>query len=255
MRMNEYLPEHEQLDEISWKDLKKGAGQAALAGAIATSPGTVPYMQHNFDDIVGGAQDTVQTVSKKAGEYKDIVAKKVAEIPPEPEKSESEEYKPITDTKNEKFLAKVAHINGIRGEELAAFMAQAAHESQGFTNMIEDHPDVDRYLRNKQLGNRNRNDAERFIGRGFIQLTGHWNYKWMEKELGIDLTSTWSNAQKAAEPEIAAKIAVIYWKKRVRPKVDDFSNVKSVTKPINSGMKNIDDRQEKFNDISRGMNL
>jgi len=46
-------------------------------------------------------------------------------------------------------------------------------------------------------------------------------------------------------PEIAAKVAVWYWKERVRDKVDSFKDTKSVTKPINPGMKHLDQRKEK----------
>ena len=134
-------------------------------------------------------------------------------------------------------------------------MSQMAHESQNFTNMIEDRPNIQRYLANKQLGNRSKNDAQRFIGRGFIQLTGRWNYEWMQKTLGIDLTSTWSNAQRAAEPAIAAEIAVVYWKKRVQPRVDDYTDTKAVTKPINTGLSGLNDREDKFKTIAQHMNL
>lgn len=158
------------------------------------------------------------------------------------------EVKPTTSKPAEVTLMAVAQANGIKGKELAAFMAQMKHESEHFSDMIEDRPNVRRYLKTKSLGNRNLNDAKRFIGRGFIQLTGRWNYKWMEKELGIDLTSTWSAAQKAADPKIAAEIAVIFWKKRVRPNVENFDDVKQVTTPINPNLHGLENRAIHYKD-------
>ena len=52
----------------------------------------------------------------------------------------------------------------------------------------------------------------------------------------------------AEKPEVAAKIAVWYWKLRVQPNVDDFNNVEDVTKPINPGMRGLEGRIENFKD-------
>jgi len=46
-------------------------------------------------------------------------------------------------------------------------------------------------------------------------------------------------------PDVAAKVAVWYWQNRVQPKVSDFKDVKDVTKPINPGLKHLDQRKEK----------
>jgi len=77
----------------------------------------------------------------------------------------------------------------------------------------------------------------------------------MEKELGIDLTSSWSAAQRAADPDIAADIAVAYWKKRVQSKVSDFTDVRAVTKKINPGMHGLDSRQDRFEKVAGAMGL
>ena len=166
------------------------------------------------------------------------------------------QYKPLTNNPNEKILAKVAKQNGIKGIELAAFMSQMAHESEDFSDMVEDNPDVKKYATRlaKALGNKSMNDAERFIGRGYVQLTGRWNYEWMEKSLGIDLTSSWSKAHQASDPKIAAMIAVEFWKQRVRPKVSDFGDVAAVTKPINSKLHGLKHRQARFSKMASRMN-
>jgi putative chitinase len=61
--------------------------------------------------------------------------------------------------------------------------------------------------------------------------------------LGLPLDA---NPELAAQPEIAAKIAVWYWNTRVAPKVSDFTNTKAVTKKINPALKHQDRRQQQF---------
>ena len=154
----------------------------------------------------------------------------------------------LTGTDAERFLREDGLQAGMGKSELAAFLGQMAHESAGFTDMVENNPNIERLSTGKtakMLGNKSVNDAKRFIGRGYIQLTGRWNYSWMQKELGIDLTSTWSAAHQAADPKIAADIALAYWKKRVRPRVANWGNVKQVTAPINSNLRGLVDRREK----------
>jgi len=164
-------------------------------------------------------------------------------------------YKPLTNNAAEQTLLKVAESSGLKGLELAAFMAQMAHESENFSDMVEDHPNIKKYAGKlaKALGNKSVNDAKRFIGRGYIQLTGRWNYEWMQKSLGIDLTSSWSDAHKASNPDIAAKIAVEFWKQRVRPNVTDFSNTAEVTKPINSRLHGLKHRETRFATLAKGL--
>jgi predicted chitinase len=95
----------------------------------------------------------------------------------------------------------------------------------------------------KILGNTKAGDGERYKGRGFIQLTGRYNYKRAGEALGIPLEK---NPELAADPEIAAQVAIWFWKLRVQPRVDNFKDVKAVTKPINPGLRGLADRKEKF---------
>ena len=249
MRASEFT----QLDE-GWKDQM---ANAAMAAAITTgAAGAGMALKDVGKDIPAQepAKQTVQVAPQqaKADLTKIEVPKKVDK--PKPQTS----YKPLTKSPNELVLAKTAQANGITGVELAAFMAQMAHESQNFKDMVEDNPNIKKYAKGpiaRALGNKGMNDAERFIGRGFIQLTGRYNYKQMEKALGIDLTSTWSNAHKASKPEIAAQIAVEYWKSRVAPKVSDWTDIRQVTKPINSGLHGLEHRETRFEKIAQGMGL
>jgi len=237
--------------------VKNALANLGIAGAIAAAGGAGIAAKNSLDDYVTKSQVSapapyVQTQPdeewRQSMQYE--IDKAVASVM-DTQIDATPVVNPITNTKNEQTLLKTAIASGIKGRELAAFMAQMAHESQGFVNMIEDNPNIKRYGTGKTaqiLGNRNMNDAERFIGRGFIQLTGRWNYKWMEKKLGIDLTSTWSAAQRAADPQIAAQIAVLFWKNRVQPNVSDYHDIRAVTKQINPGMKGMSSRTRKYND-------
>ena len=55
----------------------------------------------------------------------------------------------------------------------------------------------------KQLGNLSANDAQIYHGRGFVQLTGRYNYAKASKALGIDLLG---DPDKAMELDVATKI-------------------------------------------------
>ena len=158
---------------------------------------------------------------------------------------------PITGTKAEQLLMNTAIRSGITGTELAAFMAQMAHESHDFKTMVEYGGSLDfrkydpKYApkKAKTLGNIKAGDGAKYKGRGFIQITGRYNYGIAGKAVGVDLVS---NPKLAASPAVAAKIAVWYWKLRVQPNVDNFNDVDAVTKPINPGMRGLEDRKENF---------
>jgi predicted chitinase/FMN phosphatase YigB (HAD superfamily) len=158
--------------------------------------------------------------------------------------------KTVTGNPHEVVLKKVAEKAGIKGHELAAFLAQCAHETLDFKHMKEIGGSLDfkKYdirfspKKAKALGNLKPGDGAKYKGRGYIQLTGKYNYKKAGDALGFDLVN---KPELVEKPEIAAKVAVWYWQNRVQPKVDNFKDVKDVTKPINPGLKHLDQRQEK----------
>jgi len=61
------------------------------------------------------------------------------------------------------------------------------------------------------LGNQTPDDAAKFCGRGFIQLTGRDNYQVFGDLLGIDLIN---RPDLALEPPIAARIFASYFRRR-----------------------------------------
>ena len=156
---------------------------------------------------------------------------------------------PITNKKLERVLLVVAKKSGLESDELAAFMAQCAHESNQFRTLTEYGGSLDfrkydpRYAPKKAraLGNTKRGDGAKYKGRGYIQITGKYNYTVAGKAIGMDLVN---KPELAAEPLVAAKIALWYWSNRVAPKVNDFTNTREVTKPINPGMRGLEQRIE-----------
>lgn len=150
-----------------------------------------------------------------------------------------------------KYLIDLAVANGIKGIELAAFLAQTSVESNNFNDYVEQGSDsyFNKYdikhnpRMAKILGNNNPGDGFTYRGRGPIQLTGKYNYMKAGKALGIDLIN---NPDLAADPKIGARIAVWYWKTRVSSKVSNFEDVNSVTRQINAGLDSLDKRELEF---------
>lgn len=163
------------------------------------------------------------------------------------------DVKAVTDNPLEKVLLKTAKAAGIHGAELAAFMAQCAHETMDFKSLKEFGGSLDfrkydpKYApkKAKALGNKKVGDGARYKGRGYIQLTGRYNYKKAGDELGLPLEK---HPELVEKPEVAAKVAVWFWQHRVQPNVDNFNDVNAVTKPINPSMNGLQDRKQNFKD-------
>ena len=173
------------------------------------------------------------------------------------EKKKIDISKTLTGTTHEAVLTRTARAAGITDPiELAAFLAQCAHESHDFQSMVEYGGSLDfrkydpKYTPKKAraLGNKKAGDGARYKGRGYIQLTGRYNYKRAGEALGLPLEQ---KPELAEKPEVAAKIAVWFWKQRVQPRVDNFNDVRAVTKPINPGLNGLEDRKDSFKDFKQ----
>lgn len=161
---------------------------------------------------------------------------------------------------NEIAMLKAAKKAGLKGQELAQFMAQMKHESWDFERLKEKpQPGVKGYFAKKYdpkfapktakiLGNKHIGDGERYHGRGFVQLTGRDNYRMAGQALGIDLLN---HPELASKPDVAAQIAVWYWNSRVRPYVNNFADTRAVTQRINPAAKGLENRHENFKDYLR----
>lgn len=152
----------------------------------------------------------------------------------------------------------------------AHFLAQIAHESAGFTRLVEnlnygapglrstwpsrfDAATAKAYARqperiaNKVYANRlgNGNEASgdgwRFRGRGYIQLTGRANYAEYSQRLFGDDRLVREPGQ-AAEPAIAIRLAGAYWQHKGLNALADMDDLVGITKRINGGLIGLTDR-------------
>lgn len=136
--------------------------------------------------------------------------------------------------------------------ELNALLAQVEHESgkYKYTAELGSRGYFDKYEGRKDLGNTQQGDGYRYRGRGFIQLTGRANYTAFARDTGIDVVNNPDIL--TSNPLMAAKVAIWYWKKRVKPKVKDFNDIKRVTKLVNGGYNGLNDRIAAFKRLSGG---
>jgi putative chitinase len=182
-----------------------------------------------------------------------------------------------TGTRGEALVTQAALRSGIRKRsELAALLAQTAHESNNFRVMGEDlsysaqglmktfpsafpnariasqYANRPQAIANRAYANRLGNGSEksgdgwRYRGRGYIQLTGRENYRRAGRALGLPLER---QPDLASDPEVAAKVAVWYWKNRTQPNVRDFYDVRKVTSTINPAQRGARSREENFADF------
>lgn len=161
--------------------------------------------------------------------------------------------------------------------ELANFMAQVTHESNGLNRLEEsfrytrnisqipvqsawrEGPDALEAARKQALmgkpeplaelmyvgrnGNNEPGDGWKYHGRGYIQLTGKDNYRAAGEALDLDLVK---HPELAADPQNASKIAVWYWENRVPENAKD--DVRAATKAVNGKYNGLEDREHRFED-------
>lgn len=155
------------------------------------------------------------------------------------------------------FLGQMAHeTNGFRRlRENLAYSAKRLHEvfPKKFKTVADAKKVVDQgqaaiaeavYGGRADLGNSEVGDGARFIGRGYIHLTGRANYKAAGTATGLDLIN---HPELAEVPENALTIAIWYWKAhpdlRLKARAGD---VKGATKIINGGENGLADRGVRY---------
>jgi len=161
-------------------------------------------------------------------------------------------------------------------KRIAAFLAQCAHESGGFSFVIEnlnykpealvklfgkyfDLPLAQKYcaMPNKQqaianriyanrMGNGNEasGDGFRYRGRGLIQLTGKNNYTKYAKSLDIPLDSVITQLETI---DGCVQSACWFWKTNNLNRWADRGDLLTLTKRINGGTIGLDDRIKHYN--------
>lgn len=162
-------------------------------------------------------------------------------------------------------------------QRIAAFIAQCAHESGGFSTLKENLnyraatlrkifpkyfptdqlanqyaslPNKQQAIANLVYANRMGNgppesgDGYRYCGRGLIQLTGRDNYSWFAASLGISVEEA---AEYLETFEGAAQSACWFWETNKLNSWADIGDIVTLTKRINGGTIGLEDRIKHYN--------
>lgn len=161
------------------------------------------------------------------------------------------------------FLTDAVNEFGIdRPARAAAFLAQLAHESAQFRFMEEIWGPTAAQRRYEppgklagDLGNTDTGDGRRFKGRGPIQITGRANYRRFGDLLGLDLVSA---PEQAALPEVAFRIAGLYWSKKGLNELADRVTAdafREITRRINGGFNGLAERERFYETAKTVLNV
>ncbi|WP_419757404.1 peptidoglycan-binding protein [Acidisoma sp.] len=121
---------------------------------------------------------------------------------------------------------------------VAHFLAQVAHESDGFCT-TEEYSDGRAYEGRRDLGNVQPGDGPRYKGRGLIQLTGRMNYASVGEALGLDLVG---DPLSVNDPVTYLLVACQFW---TRLKINahcDADDLYAVTRLVNGGLNGLESR-------------
>lgn len=156
-------------------------------------------------------------------------------------------------------------------QRVAHWLAQLSVESFGFTKLTEDlnysaqrlcevwpgrfptlpraeacagNPEVlAEAVYADRMGNDRPGDGAAFLGRGWIELTGRWNYARYAPLVGEDLVA---HPELAAQPDVAAKIAGAFWSLHGLNQLADAGDIVAITRAINGGLTDLDARKNAF---------
>lgn len=107
-----------------------------------------------------------------------------------------------------RLIVSTCKASGLLRNQAAYVLATAWHESGQFRYMREIWGPTaaqKRYEGRKDLGNTVAGDGKRYLGRGFVQITGRKNYTQWANLTGMDLVN---KPELAEQPAIAARIIV-----------------------------------------------
>lgn len=123
--------------------------------------------------------------------------------------------------------------------ETESFEPIAEHRSR-FNTSPNGHP-FDLYDNRQDLGNQGPPDGERFRGRGYIQLTGRFNYGKYGNTIGLG-SSLIERPDQASDPDIAAQLLAVFIKDKERPLKEALleNDMKAARRLINGGSHGLD---------------
>ncbi|MCU0696659.1 MAG: LysM peptidoglycan-binding domain-containing protein [Myxococcaceae bacterium] len=205
----------------------------SYGSARPSAPGAVP--QPRPSQPGASRPQGVDEVQPPSGDTNGITADELRRVMPNLSPELAQRYLPyLNSAMNEAGITTPARRS--------AFLAQLAHES-GELRYMEEIASGAAYEGRRDLGNTQPGDGRRYKGRGPIQLTGRANYRAAGEALGIDLER---NPERAADPDVAFRIATWYWQSRGLNGLADQGNFREITRRINGGYNGMADRQRYY---------
>lgn len=164
---------------------------------------------------------------------------------------------------HERLIIRNGKVRGMSDEEIAAMLAQIRVETGNFQYMTElgDAEYFQMYdpqyapRKAAALGNTQSGDGYKYRGRGYLQITGRYNYEQASKQMPGGFTDFIESPDLVATPNIAVQLAFHYWNKRTQPNVNNWDDVRSVTKTINPGLRHLSQRQAAYDDYKVKMRM
>jgi|GEM_PF-1598694 len=146
------------------------------------------------------------------------------------------------------MVLRVAAIN--TDLRLAHFLAQIAHESDGFCT-VEEYAGGQAYEGRKDLGNVRRGDGRSYKGRGLIQLTGRANYaaftRWMKENRTVIPCNNPPDFEAAPQLLAVFPYAVLgagwYWRLKRLNSFADRDDLNRITRAVNGGLDGLENRR------------
>lgn len=140
--------------------------------------------------------------------------------------------------KNWPYMAQALQEAGITdANSMIAILATMKTEVGAGMSPIPEYAGGKAYEGRADLGNTQPGDGERFMGRGYIQLTGRANYEHYGQKLGLDLVN---HPDLALQPDVAAKIMVEYFKERGIPQMAQSGDWVAARRAVNGGTNGLD---------------
>ena len=157
-----------------------------------------------------------------------------------------------------------------------AFLANCAHETAGFTRLVEnlnyspqrlaavfprrftaaetvDFAHDEQRIAERIYGSRMGNgapgsgDGWKYRGFGILQLTFKDNYSAFSKDSGIDLVT--DPEKYRTDLSVIIKTAIWFWNKNGLNKFADAKDILGATKKINGGTNGLEDRKKHYNEL------
>jgi putative chitinase len=134
---------------------------------------------------------------------------------------------------------------------IAHFLTQLLIESNYFRYIQELGTGIS-YEGEKSLGNTQRGDGRRFIGRGYFKLVGRAAYEEYKKHSGIDVIMY---PHYVTTPKVAMDISGFLWSKMTLNTPADQDDVETITKLLTGDYLIIRERQEALKRVKKAIGI